>query len=131
MASQEMNAFLAGARRSQRGRGGGVLERLRGAAPLTDDRQDLLNVQLAAYENAARRGDSIAADVADERISTLLDEARTARQQAEPATPPAPSFDGGVRRSIRRTPPVDMNHQMKVAIADRDAIRQHARESAG
>jgi len=125
-----MSAFLLGARRSQRGRAEGLLERLRGATPLDDDRQERLNVQMAAFEEASRRGDSVGVGLADERISVLLDEARAERQAATPPEPRS-GFDGGVRASVGRTKPVDMNGQIRRVVADREALRQHARESAG
>jgi hypothetical protein len=103
-AHREMNARLKQVRR-----GGGLMDRLRGAAPLGDDRQERLNVQMAAYEDGIRRGDHTAAQIADERIEGLLNEARAERESTVGQPEPAPSFDGGVRRSATRRPPANMN----------------------
>lgn len=78
-----MNDFIR--RAAGRGDRPGVLERLRGTSPLGADRQERLNVQMAAYETAARRRDHVAAEIADERIERLLDEARAERVAAAAA----------------------------------------------
>jgi len=91
-----MNDFIRQA--AGRGERSGLIDRLRGTAPLGDDRQERLNVQMAAYEDAIRREDHIAAQIADEKIDAVLSEARAERQQTErPAEEPHTSFDGGVR----------------------------------
>ena len=128
-----MNAMIrAGARRGSRP---GLLDRLRGASPLDNSRQERLNTQMVAYEDAARRGDPIAAQIADEKIEELLTEARAARQQASsapdaPQAPPSTSFDGGVRRRSASTrQPPNMNRVILGAAAERRAIAAAARDS--
>ena len=82
-------------------RGGGVIDRLRGNQ-LEADRRTAFHEALAAHEQAVRNGDEIAAELADQRLGRLLDEARAAHQPGPTPEAPAPrtSFDGGVRRSV-------------------------------
>jgi hypothetical protein len=94
MANAEMNRLIRESRPRQPGLG--LIDRLRGVGALGSDRQERLNAQMAAYEDAVRHGDHIAARMADEKIESLLSEARAARQpekQQEAVT----SFDGGAR----------------------------------
>lgn len=109
----------------------GVLDRLRGATPLADDRQERLNVQLSAYEDATRRGDHIAAQMADEKIEALLSEARAARQETQRQTnPPAPSFDGGFRGRRGIAPPANVTPLETSSQLLSRALRQRVAERA-
>jgi hypothetical protein len=128
MSNVSMNELiLQSARRRERT---GLIDRLRGAAPLGDDRQERLNYLLSEHESAARRGDAVAAEMADVQIGKLLDAARAAKAP-EPAAPaPTPQFDGGVRRPVQRPRPVSMNTVIRQARAERRAAEAAAGEWA-
>jgi hypothetical protein len=99
--NKTMNALIANsARRGERQLG--VIDKLRGVAPLEAGPQGDLNAAMASYEHACRHGDEAAKQTADAEIERLLNQARAARQ------PASPSFDGGVRRPVRR-PETNMN----------------------
>lgn len=126
-----MNTFIR--RAAQRdGRTEGLIDRLKGTPPLDADRQERLNTAMADYESAVRRGDNDAAAFADHQIGTLLDAARAERQPADnlagdvgqaPAEP-APQFDGGVRRPVRRNrEPLTVAQAVRAELASREEIR--------
>jgi hypothetical protein len=114
-----MNDFLRGNRSGE-----GVVSRLADAGPLSERRQDAFNEALARVESAHKVGDHILIQQSEEHLDSVLDEARKARQDE---TPPAPSFDGGARRSPATRKPVDMTsrilatvqHRRQIAIDDR------------
>lgn len=121
-----MNSFLM--RAAGRAERPGVLDRLRGTAPLSDERQERLNTQLANHDAAVRRGDVIAAEVADHQIDKLLDEGRAERAEAaKQQEPPTTRFDGGVRRPVNRRPPPNMNGLIVRSVAERTALTAAAR----
>lgn len=133
-ANRQMNRLIAQAARGNRD---GLLDRLRGSGRLDEHRQACLNAAMADLEAAARRGDEIARDMADERVEAILAESRAARQQAasnvgySPEPPaPAPSFDGGVRKPITRSERSDMNAAIRGELDAQDAVAQRAREMA-
>jgi hypothetical protein len=109
--------IVANARRGTRTVG--LVDRLRGTPPLDVDRQERLNLAMADYEHALKRGDDIAAQIADEKVDALLNESRAARQEPQP---PAPSFDGGARRSVSTRPPPNMNGLIARSLAERRAL---------
>lgn len=127
-----MNARIlqASGRGTRKPGSAGLIDKLVGATPLDEDRAERLTGQLAAYEDASRREDPVAAQIADEAIGALLDEAR-AQRQSNDGQPPAPSgFDGGVRRPATRKPAGTMNGALRGLVAERKALAEAARESA-
>lgn len=102
-ANMAMNRLIASRRSITRS---GLIDRLTGATPLTDNRQESFNRAVASYEGALRRGAEEEAAVWDHRIDAILDESRAERRaalvsnvgQSESAAPaPTPQFGGGVR----------------------------------
>ena len=126
--NRQMNTLIASAMSAKRG--GGLVDRLRATGPLDEGRGTRLNDLLAQYETARRREDHDAAAYADHQIGALLDEARAAHTApAEPASPPAPGFDGGVRRrSVKLHSPPSMNRTIRQTHAANQAIAANARE---
>ena len=122
-----MNDLIA-ARAGARARrvGGGLLESLQGAAPLDDSRQAKFSRYHADLESALKRNDELAAAVADNAISTLIDEARAARMSnieqppAEPEPPVSVDFGGGNRAGRRPVAPLPNRAPMPTS---RDLLR--------
>jgi hypothetical protein len=105
-ANSTMNALIrAGAGRGERREG--LMDRMSGTGPLGDERDRRLNEAMAAYEDAARRGDEVARELADQAIESVLTEARGARLAAEEAErQQAGPTDGGAGVRGKRPPPV-------------------------
>jgi hypothetical protein len=119
-----MNRMIAAAAR----RDTGLMDRV--TAPLDNDRQERLNFQMAAYEDAVKRGDDVAAGVADTQIEKLLAEARAAQtpqEGQEPAPPTGSGFDGGVRTAFPVKDQTNMNGFIVRRIAERKALTAAAR----
>lgn len=134
--SAMMNQTILGAYRARRDRPIGLLDRLHGVGRLNDNRQERLNLAMANYEDAIKRGDDVAAGIADTQIEKLLAESRAEHregavsnvgQTAEPA--PVPQFDGGVRRPVVRQEPPNMNRLIAGHARASRALAQAARES--
>ena len=78
---------------------------------------------MTEHEHAVKRGDAIGAEMADERIDAVLNEARAERQPE-----PAPSFDGGVRRPVAPPQrPLTLQHLIGREMDAREAVAAHAR----
>lgn len=116
-------------------RSDGLLDRLRGTAPNTDDRQERFHRAVAEIERAAKTGDELGREMAEARLDAVLDEVRADRQASsnsghEPAEP-APSFDGGVRRPAPRPrQPLTVLDAARAELASRDEIRQRHQDHA-
>ncbi len=128
-----MNELISG-RVAARSRAG-LIDRLRSAAPLDDDRQARFHRLHADYEGAIRRGDDMAAAVADHAIDKLLEESRAASVSSnvgQAPEPPAPNFSGGFRgrrypvAPVRRMLPPPSSKEMF-----REAIRASKLENRG
>lgn len=136
-ASMSMNELIRSARPR---RSVGLIDKLRTTPPLGNDRAERLHRLVNEHENAVRRGDDVAAAIADDRLDRLFEEARSAREPGAeaasnigqtPAEPPAPvpSFDGGPRRPVRRQQPRTLGEAARQEWAAQQAVRERAREN--
>jgi len=126
-----MNTMLS--RAATRQRDVGLIDKLKSTPPLENDRAERFHRLVADHEQAVRRGDDVAAAIADDQLDRLFAEARAARE-AEPDVSnvghPAPepiSFDGGARgrRPVQaRRRPANLGDVMRVELA----VRQEARD---
>ena len=137
-ALMSMNELIASSVRSRRTVG--IIDKLKSTPPLEDERAERFHRLVAEHENAVRRGDDVAAAIADDRLDRLFEEARSAREPGaeaasnvgqSPAEPPVPvpSFDGGVRRPVRRQRPRTLGEAARQEWAAQQAVRERAREN--
>jgi hypothetical protein len=126
MRNTAMNEFIL-ARAGRKPRELGLMDR--GLGRLSDDGRNDLQAAMVDYESAARAGDETGRDMADARIERLLEERRAAREPEKPAAAPVSGFDGGVRRPVKRSEPKGMNRVIAEGFAERQMLKQAARNS--
>jgi hypothetical protein len=96
--NEQMDDFIRAAHRKT-----GVVDRVRAAGEMSEDRRDRVYGALADVESAIQHGDDLDRKFAERRLDRVIDEARAARQkQAEPAAPrPTSTAEFGARSRAR------------------------------
>ena len=105
----------------------GLVDRLKQDPIKEPHRAERFRILVAQHEAAIKAGDETMAAVYDDQLDQLFIEARNAceDESSEPPAPAAISFDGGVRRPVRRPrAPLNVLDAARVEME----IRQEARD---